>query len=815
VSPRIDGLVSTLDTTGIVSSLLAVERRPQQLLKVAQDRERSRVNAFRTITRQVAALQSAVRRLHTGAGWDVWNATSSAPEAVQASAGSGAMSAQFSFTVDRIATAHSMISSNSVASQDTTITSSDLLLARNPDALGFTFLRANSGLQRGSHTISVTQPSAAAHKVASNALATLTSITAGVNDTLEVSVNGVAQTLTIAAGSYDASALAAAIGTASGGSLVASIDTNGALQIDTARHGSAATLQVTGGTSLTDLRLEIDSVALTGIDAVINVDGTETTLTSLDAGNLVTLTSGSGGSITAALSGGVRAGTITATSIPTGNGSLAAVVSNINAAKAGISAAIVQTAPGQYRLQLTSASTGSTGALGLDPDAFPSLGTLHTLTAAQDAVLTVGSGTNAFTITSASNTLTTLLPGVTLTLRSTSTSPVNISVERDADALANKVQAIVDATNALLGEIDAQSAYNPSTRTAAPLAGDFTIRRLATSLATAVTSAVTTSPLGSPGLAGVTIGRDGRVSFDRAKFTSAYAADPAAVETLFRQGATTTSDRVAFASATARTQAGTYPVAVTRAAEQAEARGDLVPGGTLTNEETIDVRVAATTVTYVAAAGESLTSIATAMNTRFAEAGMRLAASVEHGALVLRSLDFGSAANFDIRTSLVGTGQTGLAGSALTWETKVGVDVAGSIGGAVAQGSGQLLQVPSEHHTLGGLALRVTASPDDVALSNDFGTVTYSPGVAARLDSLTTSAIDSVTGSITTSVQRLEGTLGRISAQISDWDRRLSRREQMLRAQFVAMESLLARLQSQNQRLTNAIASLRGVTSQQ
>jgi flagellar hook-associated protein 2 len=114
----------------------------------------------------------------------------------------------------------------------------------------------------------------------------------------------------------------------------------------------------------------------------------------------------------------LAAGTITAQNISTGNGSLANVVANINAAGTGIIASAVQTGTNQYILQLSSSTTGSNADLSVDTNAFSSaLGPLRTATAGANAQIQVG-GTGGYTLNSQSDTFSGLLPGLSVSVRS-------------------------------------------------------------------------------------------------------------------------------------------------------------------------------------------------------------------------------------------------------------------------------------------------------------------------------------------------------------------------------------------------------------
>ena len=61
--------------------------------------------------------------------------------------------------------------------------------------------------------------------------------------------------------------------------------------------------------------------------------------------------------------------------------------------------------------------------------------------------MTVGSGAGSYTVTSATNTVSGLLPGVTVNLKQQSATPVTVTVKRDDAGIADKVQALIDAAN--------------------------------------------------------------------------------------------------------------------------------------------------------------------------------------------------------------------------------------------------------------------------------------------------------------------------------------------------------------------------------
>ena len=87
----------------------------------------------------------------------------------------------------------------------------------------------------------------------------------------------------------------------------------------------------------------------------------------------------------------------------------------------------------------------------------------------------------------------------------------------------------MDAVNAALAQISSTTAYDATKKSAGPLMGDPTVRSVQQQLLNLVSGA---------GAAGVSLTRDGTVTFDQTAFLPAFAADPAKVKAAF--GATST-----------------------------------------------------------------------------------------------------------------------------------------------------------------------------------------------------------------------------------------------------------------------------------
>ena len=213
----------------------------------------------------------------------------------------------------------------------------------------------------------------------------------------------------------------------------------------------------------------------------------------------------------------------TTTNVNVGGGTLSEVVNAVNAAGIGVTATAVQTSPGVYKLQMASATTGASSALSVNLNN-AALASMATLTTAQDAQITVGSGPGAYAVTSAKNTISGVLPGVTFGLLTSSASPVTVSVNPDGEAVADKVAKLVDAANAALADVKTKSGFSAAAKVGGVLLGDATVRQLEQQVLSAVSNLVNSSTTAtSVAPAGVTLTRDGTVKFDRAKFLEAYA----------------------------------------------------------------------------------------------------------------------------------------------------------------------------------------------------------------------------------------------------------------------------------------------------
>lgn len=488
------------------------------------------------------------------------------------------------------------------------------------------------------------------------------------------------------------------------------------------------------------------------------------------------------------------------TTIDVGDGALATIVRNINESTAGVKAAAVQVAPDSYKLQLTSTTTGAASAFTTTLDPAGPLGSLDELVVGVDSQITVGgSAPGAYTVTSATNTVTDVLPGVTMTLKKADPAVnVTVDVAADADGLADRVSKLVDAANAAVKDIRTLSAAGKDGTGGGPLAADSIVRRLEQEVLNVVNGARYDGE--TPAYAGIEVTKQGTLTFTRSKFLDSYAADPAKVADLFQERTSTSTSNLRVASTGTTMAAGTYGVFYDSGPTAAVATGQVVTNGSLKDAETIRISVGGVAATYNASAGEALTSVANGLQAAFDGAGLALTATVESGALVVRSTATGTAATFTVEAAGSGNKQTNLVLGAYS-----GTDGAGHFtlpDGTVVAGTmvGNFLNAAGDS-PLEGLSVEMTQPFVS-------GTLTYDPGMARRLEAVAELAIDGTSGTLKTAIDGRQSLVKDLTDRITAWDGRLARKETDLRRQFTALETALGRLRAQSSWLAGQLASL-------
>jgi flagellar hook-associated protein 2 len=227
-----------------------------------------------------------------------------------------------------------------------------------------------------------------------------------------------------------------------------------------------------------------------------------------------------------------------------GTNTLSGLANYLNQHNLGVTASVITDASGE-RLALVSQTSGAAGALTITDNTGTSGGGLG-ITMARDSQNNL-LGTNAsltvdgIPITSASNTVTGVIPGVTLTLSGVSSSPVTLAIQPDLTTVSTALNNFVTAYNQTIKDINAQYTYDGSQSSAPPLLGDSSLDVLQEQLL----SGITTSISGNNGLVnlqsiGIQVQQDGTLSVvstnssDSMSLNDALTNDFSAVQNLFQ-----------------------------------------------------------------------------------------------------------------------------------------------------------------------------------------------------------------------------------------------------------------------------------------
>ncbi|MCP3904959.1 MAG: flagellar filament capping protein FliD [Planctomycetes bacterium] len=217
--------------------------------------------------------------------------------------------------------------------------------------------------------------------------------------------------------------------------------------------------------------------------------------------------------------------------------SLDDVVSKINDAGIPINATVINTGTGAtpFRLNMSSAISGAAGDLIIDTGGVD-LG-LTALATGGDARVFFGGddAANALLITSSTNTLTGVIPGVTLDLNETSDTAVSVTITRDTETIVSSVKQLVTTFNDAIGRLDDYDFYNSETEERGVLLSDPTVAQVRSALYRVATGKAlnVTGSLQYLSQAGIRFNREGQMTFDEGRFRDAYASDPDSVEALF------------------------------------------------------------------------------------------------------------------------------------------------------------------------------------------------------------------------------------------------------------------------------------------
>jgi flagellar hook-associated protein 2 len=320
-------------------------------------------------------------------------------------------------------------------------------------------------------------------------------------------------------------------------SALSALDTPTAFQLDTANSSDTSAFTATAASGAPTGTYNVAVTALATAQQLLS--------------NAVTGSTIGTGTLQVSLGGTSFGVTVNST-----NDTLAGLAAAINAAPGnpGVTATVLQGTAGSYLL-LSSSQTGASNTISVtETDGGTGLGTFTYATgntanytqeaAAQNAAFSI-SGVN---FTSPSNTVTSALSGVTLTLLGTTpntssgatttvgaTPPATLSIGTDTTTVTSNIQAFVTAYNTLQSTLVTLGGFDASTGTGGTLMSDPGLENVQSQVQSALYSIVNTGSSTYNTLAsiGITTNSDGSLSLNSATLSTALGSNFGAVTQLF------------------------------------------------------------------------------------------------------------------------------------------------------------------------------------------------------------------------------------------------------------------------------------------
>ncbi len=441
MATTIDGLISNLDTSSIIEALVSSIKAPANVIQSRVTRTTSKLSAIQALSANVLNVQVAAKTLKNSNVFNAKGVTSSNSSIVGATASTAAREGSYTVSVQQVAMSMQISSDeNNVFTDKTT-------------ALGLEGgVLVNGRVVSIKSTDNLTDVAARITNSGAGVTANVIEIRRGEFRLSIRSNNTGAEGLTISnAGSTD---ILEGLRLVNAGS-------------DTIKNS------ITNGAASDDLTSQTSTVAsLLGLESAIP-SGT------------VTIGNGTG-----SISVDINLATDSLDAIA------AAINTASSAAGSTISASVVQTGEGNYQLEILSGdATAPTFT-----DASNVLETLGIVTAGftqidqegQDAIFTL----NGMSITRSTNTVTDVIDGVTLSLRSgdSPTTNVTISVNSDNSDAVDALQSFVSAYNTVVSFYGTHASYNTETKQAGILIGDSAVLNVQSSLSSLLTRSVSTLP---------------------------------------------------------------------------------------------------------------------------------------------------------------------------------------------------------------------------------------------------------------------------------------------------------------------------------
>ena len=755
----IDGIVSNLDTTAIVDAIINAERRRVTLMEEQQASKTDQITVYNSVSAMLLGLKAKVSAMTLPSTFDKNKITVSDESFVSAAASGNVATGSYKISIDHLARNHQIASQGFADSNSTNIGT-------------------------GSFKISVGGGSVSTITIDST------------NSTLE----GLMQAINNADAGVSASVINDGTETNPYRLLLTAEDTGLSNEI-------TITNQLTGGTA--------PDFTSSSFDTPETLDWSASATTAVSLGPTASYSGSTNKTYTFTVQGsGVN--TIGSGDIfvdwtdGTNSGTI-----NVSQADSEVS---LGSGDGAEGLALKFAAGTLVGGDTFQVQAFSPL-----VQAAQDAKVSMGStdgGGSPITITSPTNTIDTLIPGVTLSLnRQTdlTTPEITITVEKDTASVRQVIEDFVSQYNEVQERISEYLKYDAETETAGTMQGDTTLISVQNMLRSLSSTVVQGIDSGYRMLADIGIRTSvlGQLSVvNSSALTEALNDNLADVSKLFTSWAESSNSKVTFLGSANSTKASSgdgYDIQITQAATTGFLRGTVIgdPGvsplviGDINDTLKLKVDgivsddIVLTNKTYnsfsdLVAELQSKIDLDSKIGTRGVQ--VSYVDNGDTGYLKFESSSYGSSSKVEVQAGVTDSAliTLGLAQGTVF----AGKDVAGTINGEEADGLGQLLTGKTGNKTTEGLRLKVELGEDDISDGVEASIVVIK-GIASKFDDLLESLTRSTEGILASRSTAIQKQIDNVTDRIEDEEERLSIRKTSLFKRFYEMEKLLNEFNTQ------------------
>lgn len=513
------------------------------------------------------------------------------------------------------------------------------------------------------------------------------------------------------------------------------------------------------------------------------------------------------------------------------NNSLKGIQEAINEADAGVKASVLRVGKG-FRLILSSEIPGTNNSIrvkindddGVDTDLFglsslsyepgkfvdQGVNMRQTSAALNSLVLIDG-----VEIESPKNNIDDVISGVTLSLDASSVGhSVELKIFHDKSKVAASIQEFVAQYNAFIERSNELTKYDPESKEAAPLANDSSVRSVLSQIRRELGSNFTNvnSEYGSLASLGISTERVGTLTIDDNKVSNSIDNNITEVSQLFSKTGSSSDSLIRYNTATEDTEVGTFPIFIDSLPTQGVYKGSDVDreDELIVTDEFNSFKISvdnneSALISLNSKLYPSLESLADELQSKIngdaniLKNGSSVSVSIENNHLVFVSQKFGGTSNVNIIE--MPEDLMALTGLELVNKGTTGTDIQGAIGGREAIGTGRTLLGQGiarglEVEVLGGSVGRR-------------GTVSYSKGVAEKLDSLLTNFLG-VDGLLNGKSRGLTDNLKNIADERIKLAEKLEKSEKQHLKTFSNLDALVGKMRSTGEYLERQLAALPG-----